>query len=209
MSGSLNTEFNLRNAVADCGVPKSWPIGLGQLTLNDGTTIAASGSGVPHRQLGSNSLNQSVIQWDAASDASDIVRFSFVLPDDFKTYKPFGSPANPKIVFKCWIRKYNTGGASDNTDLKLTLQAFWKKGSSATTNTLATAPTVTAPAMVTTNVFTEVSIDITASMTEAQLKALEPGMSFDVQLYPHETVGTALALEITALRLNPDCHAHA
>lgn len=134
------------------------------------------------------------IQWNATADQGDGIALVFPLPGEF-------SASQDELIISIWARKRDTGGASDNTDLRLDgqLRHF---GGSDTTPVLETAQQWTLPAMTTATT--------RASFTQRNFiysgETLSPGDLCMFTLFPQEAVGTALSVDLLQTRVRAKRH---
>ena len=204
----LTIENVLRNASkTERGVWKTMHLPLTAWSLNTGVVLAAVGAGTVGNANAATSL--ACIQWDDTADASDIIRTSIVIPPDFRAQI---SASTPKLVLYVRARVLDgTGSATANTNLELRAQCFWHKTADTALSTLATPVGnvigATDYAAASEEGFVLYKFDLTGAMTAAQLALLSALDTFQIQLYPHEAVGTDLYVEVIGTFLVYEGHA--
>lgn len=156
-------------------------------------TVAAGTVGYARLECGTNDMIG--IQWNATADQTDGIALIFTLPGEF-------SSSQDELIFSILARKRDTGGASDNADLRLDgqLRHF---ASSDTTPTLETANQWTLPAMTTATT--------RASFTQRNFiysgEGLSAGDRLMFTLFPQEAIGTALTVDLLETRVRFKQHA--
>lgn len=204
----LTIENVLRNASkTERGVWKTMHLPLTSWSLNTGVVLAAVGAGTAGNANTATSL--ACIQWDDTADASDIIRTSIVIPPDFRAQI---SSKTPRLVLFVRARVLDgTGSATANADLGLQAQCFWHKTSDTALSTLsATVLNVigaTDYVAASEEGFVLYKYDLTAAMSTAQLALLSALDTFQIQLYPDQTVGTDLYIEVVGTFLAYEGHA--
>lgn len=165
------------------------------------------------------------LQWEATADQTDRWYYPWQVPFD---YKRDGGETGKKsrIVLRVKARKVDAAsGATDNTDLALTVQAFWHNSAFSSSdgsesagdtavNTLTTAVSNTLNALASSGDedadpenFRWYNFDITGAMSAAQLAALTPGATMTFSLYPNEAPGTGIAVDVLAIEVVYTRHA--
>ncbi len=187
-----NIETAIRESVpSTIGFPHTENIRLAEWILSGsgaailhGQLIASGANivGVGNLELGTNDIVG--IIWDAAATTTDGIKFVGGLPADFNEDRD-------ELWLSVWIRKFDTGGASDNADLALTatLKHF---GTGASAGGAETALSETLSAMSTATTF--------AAFTRHDFcwrgEGLKANGAFEIELAPHEAVGAALAVHM-------------
>jgi len=208
---TLNLESQIRAfpKTSAAGIVRDYPIALGQLTLDAGTTIPAAGSGIVGRTNAATALR--VIAWNATADNGDIIALDWTLPRQFHPSSVSEVSGTTLAVNtrrrRCSLRlrlKMRltdlTGSATANADLKVQVTALWHNVGDTSLNTLASAVEQTVGATDYADAaeegFVWYEFDITGAMTEVKRNALTPGATFQISINPHEAIGTNLRLDL-------------
>jgi hypothetical protein len=218
--GNLESILNIRTAPgAGAGYIKEFV--PNQVFLNNNGTLAALGAtGAGVVGLGAVGATLTGIGWvfNATADQTKKLIFKGKLPRDFRLNVERNGD-RCALLARAKVRKVDTtGSATDNTDLRLSCRILWHNDGIVTTaqgaategngETAFNAVTVSSttlnllPAMVA--VGAEESTrwmewDLGSAMSAAQRNALKPGADYLIEFFPHEAIGTDLAVEMWAV----------
>jgi len=152
---------------------------------------------------GSNELE--VVNWKATAATTDLVQFTMQVPWRMRKYSG-SSKSGMKLALR--VRRVDTtGGATDDTDLGLSVLAIFQSptlsdrgvetdGTAFVTSTADTYKPATATADNAPGKFRTVFFDLFKDLTDAQKAAIVPGSTVTIRIAPTKTVGTALALQV-------------
>jgi hypothetical protein len=163
--------------------------------------------------------NKNVVRWAAAATTTDIIRFCWEVPEDFRPCSG-RTGENSDIVLSVRARKIGTGGAVTEAvgTVNLACKCYWQNpaynsagveiagDATVQTHTTAISTSLNAlaasvPADSNADAVRRYDIKLVSNMSAAQRLALKPGASFDITLYPSATVTANTAIEIWSASL--------
>jgi hypothetical protein len=179
--------------------------------------LGATGAGIVG--LGAVGSTLTGVGWvfNATADATKKLVFKGKLPRDFRlNVERDGDKCS--LIARAKVRKLDTtGSAVENADLRLSCRILWHNDGIVTTPTGGasegdgdTAFNAVTVSDTTLNLLPAKTLgaaeeaprwmewDLGGAMTAAQRNGLKPGADYLIEFFPHEAVGTALAVEVWA-----------
>jgi hypothetical protein len=205
----LNIGKSIQESEPHWGYTEDFSVPLSEWTLNTGVAVGARADGGVGREAVATSLNG--IVWDDTADATDIIRFDWTLPGQFKS-EGVGRDDVPvlKLLVKARTRD-TTGSATANADLALNAQVFFHAVGGTAVSTLSAAISKVVGATDFTDAteegFAWYEYDIYTAMTAAQKSAIGPLTTMQIQLLPNEAIGTALYIDVVGTVIRYKRHA--
>lgn len=217
---NLESILNIRTAPgANAGYIKEFV--PNQVFLNNNGTLAALGAtGAGIVGLGAVGATLTGIGWvfNATADATKKLVFKGKIPRDFRlNAERDGEKCS--LIARAKVRKVdlNSGAATENADLRLSCRILWHNDG------IVTQPTGGASEGAGDAAFNEVTVsdttlnllpakvlpaaeestrwmewDLGSAMTAAQRNGIKPGADYLIEFFPHEAIGTNLAVEMWA-----------
>ncbi len=217
---NLESILNIRTAPgANAGYIKEFV--PNQVFLNNNGTLAALGAtGAGLVGLGAVGATLTGIGWvfNATADQTKKLVFKGKLPRDFRLNTERDGE-RCSLIARAKVRKVdlNGGAAVENPDLRLSCRILWHNDGIVTTpqggasegagdtafnevtvsdTTLNLLPAKVLPAAEESTRWME--WDLGSAMTAAQRNGIEPGSDYLIEFFPHEAIGTNLAIEMWA-----------
>jgi hypothetical protein len=203
----LNIEGVINRAQLGEGLLRDYPIPLGSWTLDTRAVIGTTSTDTVYRGVAATSMG--AIIWDDGATTTDVISLDWVLPGEFVSERNDVN-ARPSLVLRVKARLTDlTGSATANADLALTATChFHGVGDAALTSPTAISVVVGAVdyADATEEGFAWYELDLTSTMTAAQLTALAAMDSVSINLSVNEVVGTNLRLDVVGTVLRCGVH---
>lgn len=153
------------------------------------------------------------MRWEATADQTDRWQYPWQVPPTYRR-DTGANTARSSLVVRVKARKVDiSGSATDNTDLALTLQAYFHSGAMSNDGVQTAGDTSVAPlgAAISNTLnalaasddldadpenYRIYTFDVGAAMTDAQRAALKADASLTFSLAPNEAPGTGIAIDV-------------